>query len=188
MQKMHIGYIALGSNLASATGTSLEICTQALGLFESSEMRIIKQSQWYSAPAFPKGSGPDYVNAVVEITTALAANAVLAALHNIEDTLGRTRPHRWASRVVDLDLLAFDQQIRPDRAGFNHWYTLPLSAQMQAAPKELILPHPRLQERAFVLVPLAEIAPEWRHPVLNKSATALLSALPADRAAEIRPL
>lgn len=182
------GYVALGSNLETATRTSLEIVNMALGLFADAALRITKQSQWYSAPAFPAGSGPDYVNGVVEIESDLPAKAVLAALHAIEDELGRTRPKRWAARVIDLDLLAFGEEVAPSPAGFAHWQSLPLTQQMQVAPEALILPHPRLQDRAFVLKPLAEIAPAWPHPVLGQSASALLAALPAEARNEIRPL
>ncbi|MBL1436214.1 MAG: 2-amino-4-hydroxy-6-hydroxymethyldihydropteridine diphosphokinase [Rhodobacteraceae bacterium] len=183
-----IGYVALGSNLQSATRTSLEIVNEALRLFAGAAIRITKQSQWYSAPAFPAGIGPDYVNSVVEIESALSAKAVLAALHDIEGALGRTRPKRWASRVIDLDLLAFGDEIAPSLAGFSHWQGLSLAAQMDATPEGLILPHPRMQDRAFVLKPMAEIAPAWRHPVLGKTARAMLAALPAEARNEIRPL
>lgn len=183
-----IGYVALGSNLETATRTSLEVVIKALELFAGAEIRITKQSQWYSAPAFPAGSGSEYVNGVVEIESCLQPNAILAALHNIESELGRTRPKRWASRVIDLDLLAYGAEIAPNPATFTHWQRLPLVEQLQAAPEGLILPHPRLQDRAFVLKPLAEIAPAWQHPVLGKSANALLAELPAEARDEIRPL
>ena len=182
------GYVALGSNLQSATRTSLEMVNEALGLFAGAELRITKQSQWYSAPAFPKGNGPDYVNGVAEIESDLPARAVLTALHSIEKELGRTRPKRWAARVIDLDLLAYGDEVAPNPAVFAQWQSLPLTEQMLAAPEGLILPHPRLQDRAFVLKPLAEIAPEWQHPVLGKSASALLAALPAEARNEIRPV
>ncbi len=182
-----IGYVALGSNLRTATRTSLEIVNEALGLFAGAAIRISKQSQWYSAPAFPAGSGPNYVNGVVEIGGDLPAEAVLAALHDIEYQLGRTRSHRWAARVVDLDLLAYGDEILPNQEAFTHWHDLALTEQMQKTPDMLILPHPRLQDRAFVLKPLAEIAPDWRHPVLGQTAREMLAALPASARNEIRP-
>jgi len=185
---MRYGYVALGSNLSRATGTSREICNEALGLFLAAGLRITQRSSWYSAPAFPSGSGPDYVNGVVKIETGLTAPEALFALHAIESQLGRTRPHRWASRIIDLDLLAFDAVILPDRAGFERWASLPLSAQMEAAPDELILPHPRMQDRAFVLVPLAEIAPNWMHPVFRKTAAEMCADLPSEAVAGILPL
>ena len=92
------GYVALGSNLESATKTSLQLVGEALELFSDVGIRISQQSQWYSAPAFPKGNGPDYVNGVVEIEAGMPSNAVLSALHDVENTLGRTRSSRWESR------------------------------------------------------------------------------------------
>ena len=178
--------MALGSNLQTATRTSLEMVNEALGLFAAAQIRITKQSQWYSAPAFPKGNGPDYVNGVVEIESALTAKEILRALHDIESALGRARPKRWAARVIDLDLLANGDEVAPNPAAFAHWQSLPLAAQIEAAPEELVLPHPRLQDRPFVLKPFAEIAPEWVHPILRKTANELMSDLPADECAAIR--
>lgn len=180
-----IGYIALGSNLDDATRTSREVLDEALGLLDEPELRITRQSKAYRSPAFPAGNGPDYVNAVAEISTTLPAEAVLAALHDVENTLGRTRGARWASRVIDLDLLALGSDVLPDRLTFAHWAALPLSEQMAHTPSALILPHPRLQDRAFVLVPLVEIAPEWVHPVLGKTASQLLATLPEAGRADI---
>ena len=182
------GYVALGSNLETATRTSLDFVNEALGLFLDAKIRISQQSQWYSAPAFPKGNGPDYVNGVVEIETDLKAEDLLTVLHDIEKSLGRTRLVRWEARVVDLDLLALGSEIAPSKDRFDYWKDLPLKVQLQDAPDELILPHPRMHERAFVLKPLAQIAPDWVHPVLGQSASTILAALPVKSRDEIRPL
>ena len=182
------GYVALGSNLETATRTSLDFVNEALGLFLDAKIRISQQSQWYSAPAFPKGNGPDYVNGVVEIETDLKAEDLLTVLHDIEKTLGRTRLVRWEVRVVDLDLLVLGSEIASSKDRFDYWKDLPLKVQLQDAPDELILPHPRMHERAFVLKPLAQIAPDWVHPVLGQSARTILAALPVKSRDEIRPL
>ena len=98
--------------------------------------------------------------------------------------MGRRRRDRWEERHIDLDLLARGDEIRPDMATARMWMQLPSDEQKQTAPGQLVLPHPRMHERAFVLVPLAEIAPDWVHPVLRQSAVELRDALPsADRAA-----
>ncbi len=181
-------FVAFGSNLPAATASPEALVLRALRLLSGDSVSLTAQSRLYRSPAFPEGSGPDYINGVVALRTSLSAQGLLARLHRIEALLGRERKSRWGARSLDLDLLAFDQQILPDLSGYEYWRNLPLEQQMQRAPETLILPHPRLQDRAFVLLPLAEIAPNWLHPVLDESAVSLLARLPeADRQA-ILPL
>ncbi len=101
------------------------------------------------------------------LDTSLAPQALLAMLHRVEAGMGRVRGERWAARIVDLDLLAYGNR-RVGQAGPN-------------GHDGLVIPHPRMAERAFVLAPLADLAPDWRHPVLGKSATELLAALGPDQ-------
>lgn len=184
----HKAFVALGSNLPATTASPAALVRQALRLLEGDSVSLAAQSRLVRSPAFPAGSGPDYVNAVVMLNTCLSARALLARLHAIEAELGRERQVRWGARCIDLDLLFYDQQILPDVATYNRWKNLPPESQMHEAPDELILPHPRLQDRAFVLVPLAGIAPEWLHPVLGLSVRALLERLPVANIREITPL
>jgi 2-amino-4-hydroxy-6-hydroxymethyldihydropteridine diphosphokinase len=114
--------------------------------------------------------------------------AVLATIHDIESDYGRVREKRWASRGLDIDLLAAGDAILPDQETLLHWMELPLERQSQEAPAELLLPHPRLHERAFVLVPMADVAPNWRHPVLNRTVREMLSDLPDAERRAIVPL
>ena len=101
---------------------------------------------------------------------------------------GRARDFRWGGRVLDLDLLAFGNIIAPNLDDYCKWQHLPLKQQMQKTPTEMILPHPRLQERAFVLGPLMDLAPDWRHPVLRLTVREMFRRLPqADRDA-LQPL
>lgn len=91
-------------------------------------------------------------------------------------------------RTLDLDLLAIGQAILPDRATYLDWQGMAPEAQANAVPQQLIVPHPRLQDRAFVLVPMADIAPDWLHPVLNQTTAQLCAALPRADVITVRPI
>ncbi len=128
------------------------------------------------------------MNAAAILDTVLSPQALLAVLHEVEAHFGRTRARRWGGRTLDLDLLAVSDLVLPDLAGWTHWHDLPAECQTTQAPQTLILPHPRLQDRAFVLVPLMDIAPDWRHPVTGKTVTEMLHSLPPAEIDAVRPL
>jgi len=145
-------------------------------------------SLWYSTPAFPVGSGPDYVNAVAKFKTGLDAYELIELLSKTERKLGRIREDRWGARVCDLDLLSFEDRILPDIQTYQKWLDLPLDRQKSETPSELILPHPRIQDRAFVLIPLRDVEPNWVHPVSGQTIDALIAALDESDLQAIRPM
>lgn len=189
VQKDRRGAIALGGNLGFRGETAERVILKVLErLLVSGGIGVCAISRLFRTPAHPAGSGPDYVNAVALIRTDMTAEALLAELHEIEAEFARERKARWASRTVDLDLLFLGDRIAPDIRGQRDWMELPPERQRSEAPDRLILPHPRLQDRAFVLIPLADILPGWVHPVTGLSVGQMTNALPADEIAAICPL
>ncbi len=181
----HLVAIALGANINSTFGTALQTLEESLRLFPGESLAVAERSRWFSTPAFPAGSGPDFVNAAVTVRTDKSPDEVLQAIHRIEKTLGRTRKDRWEPRVCDLDILFCDDMVLPDIRAYSRWQSLDPEHQKTRAPDRLILPHPRLQDRAFVLVPLLDVAPDWRHPVTGLTVAAMADALPDADIAEI---
>ncbi|MFZ1470121.1 MAG: 2-amino-4-hydroxy-6-hydroxymethyldihydropteridine diphosphokinase [Paracoccaceae bacterium] len=180
--------IALGANLPCDGLPPEDTIIAAIAALAGEGLHLHGFSGLYRTPCFPAGAGPDYVNAAAAVSGRLLDDvaAVLAALHRVEARFGRQRQSRWGMRTLDIDLLAVGDSVLPDADTQDHWRTLPPLQQAQEAPGQLILPHPRLQDRAFVLVPLAQVAPDWVHPRLRQSVTRMLAALPqADRDAVV---
>jgi len=150
--------IGIGSNLAAADFASpLDTASAAVALLSSVGITVVRRSRWYKSQPVPPSDQPWYVNGVVAVETALAPPALLEALLAVEAGFGRRRLAPNAARTLDLDLLDYNGT--------------------QCVSERLVLPHPRLHERRFVLAPLAEIAPQWCHPRSGKTAAELLAAL-----------
>ena len=154
----HLTLIGIGGNLDSPRwGPPRETLRGALDALAEEGVTITARSAWYRSEPVPPSDQPWFINAAAAVKTGLDAFGLLALMQAIENRFGRVRGERNAARVVDLDLL--------DHQG------------EQLETNALILPHPRLHLRRFVLEPLAEIAPGWRHPVLEMTAQQLLAAL-----------
>ncbi|WP_323008626.1 2-amino-4-hydroxy-6-hydroxymethyldihydropteridine diphosphokinase [Paracoccus sp. (in: a-proteobacteria)] len=188
-QNANLVLVALGANLTSSAGLPADSLRFALGkILELPQVVPLAVSRFWITPAFPPGSGPEYVNAAATFRCAYPPEQLLRELHAIEAELGRKRDGvRWQARGLDLDLLAHGDLVLPDAAMQQHWRDLPPTKQALLAPERLILPHPRMQDRGFVLAPLAEIAPGWVHPSLGLSVAQMLAALPPEALAGMRP-
>ena len=163
--KPALAYIGLGANLGEPVA---QVRRALAGVAELDEVEVLQVSRLYRNPPLGPKEQPWYINAVAQVRTRLTAEELLRALRRLETALGRVRGERWGPRIIDLDLLLYDGEV--------------------VNTAELVLPHPEMHQRAFVLVPLAEIAPEAWHPELKKSALQLLAELdPADREA-LKPI
>ncbi|MCU9838633.1 2-amino-4-hydroxy-6-hydroxymethyldihydropteridine diphosphokinase [Ruegeria sp. WL0004] len=180
--------IALGANLSFDQTPPILTLRHAVRELSRKGMVVTAESRFYATPCFPPGAGPDYVNAAIAINANLSPVDLLVVLHEVEEMFGRRREQRWGMRTLDLDLIFYGDNVLPTIEEFEAWCNLPSEVQAKTAPTELILPHPRLQDRAFVLVPMADVAPDWRHPVLGKTVVEMLADLPPKEVAEVKPL
>jgi 2-amino-4-hydroxy-6-hydroxymethyldihydropteridine diphosphokinase len=160
MDEDHV-FLGIGGNLPSKTiGSPLAVMAATLRALPSVGIVVRHRSRWYRSAALPPSDQPTYINGVLDVETSLAPEPLLEALHRVEAEFGRVRGAPNAARVLDLDLLAFGRMVVQSDAG-------------------LCIPHPRMHLRAFVLEPLAELAPDWRHPRLGLSVRQMVAALPA---------
>lgn len=190
MGKSRRALVALGANLPFEGEPPAATLRRAVAALAEEGLVVLAVSRLYATPCFPAGAGPDYVNAAarIEAPQSVDVASLLAALHRIEARFGRERKQRWGMRTLDIDLVAVDDTVLPDAATQDAWRTLAPEAQVGTTPDRLILPHPRLQDRAFVLVPLADVAPDWQHPRLGLTVRQMLATLPAGDREAVRPL
>ena len=182
--------VALGANLPFEGDPPPVTLRRALKALSEEGLSPLAVSRFYATPCFPVGAGPDYVNAaaVLEAGSQHDPTSILARLHKVESDFGRKREGRWGMRTLDIDFLALGDSVLPDAATQDAWRNLAPEAQARTAPGSLILPHPRLQDRAFVLVPLADVAPHWRHPRIGLTVAKMLEALPQADRDVVKPL
>ena len=156
---MHNALIAIGGNLvADGFATIEDVLSAAISDLAQCDLKIIAQSGWFETAPVPISDQPWFVNGVLQVETKLSAIALLHELHRIEAEFGRIRSVRNEARILDLDLIDFDAKIEDSEA--------------------ITIPHPRMHHRAFVLLPLSDIAPDWQHPIYNKSLSQLISEMP----------
>jgi 2-amino-4-hydroxy-6-hydroxymethyldihydropteridine diphosphokinase len=154
--------IGIGGNLESAQfGPPRDTLTAALAALKEKRIRILTRSGWYRTEPVPRSDQPWFVNAVVSLATELGAKDLLNALQATERQFGRVRGEPNAPRILDLDILDYQGEVMDTTS--------------------LVLPHPRLHERRFVLIPIAEIAPDWRHPISELTAVQLLAQLSSEQ-------
>lgn len=182
--------VAFGANLPSLGLSLAETLVAAQQAVVKAGFSDRGFSHLYRTPCFPAGAGPDYINACGAFSAApdMSPRQILAVLHRIEADFGRERGVRWGARTLDLDLLAVGDRVLPDDAEQDRWRALPPDQQARIAPDALILPHPRMQDRGFVLVPLADVAPDWVHPRLGLTVRQMCDALPPEARAEVARL
>lgn len=186
---MTVTVAAFGTNLPWGESSLASIVDQIVNaVSQLPGVQLCQESRRYRTPAWPVGSGPDFINGVLSLETDRDPASILADLHAIEADLGRTRNRRWAARTCDLDLILHGDTVLPDRATLRHWMDLSDAEAQARFPDQLLLPHPRMHQRAFVLVPLCDVAPDWRHPILGRTARDLLESIPAKDRAEVELL
>lgn len=148
---MHTAYLSLGSNI----GNRQQLMQQALTMLEATAGKILNRSAFYATKAWGITDQPDFLNMCVAIETELSAGELLTKILQTETELGRERKIKWGERTIDIDILFFDNDI------INQ--------------EDLIVPHPYIQDRRFILVPLADIANDLVHQVLLKTIKELLA-------------
>jgi 2-amino-4-hydroxy-6-hydroxymethyldihydropteridine diphosphokinase len=153
--------VGLGANLPSPAGQPSETLIAALASMPKSGVNILQCSRFWRSAPWPPSDQPWFVNAVAVVDSALDPGGLMAVLHAVEAQFGRQRSVPNAARTLDLDLLAYGDVCRP-------------------GPDAPILPHPRLAERSFVLLPMRELVPDWRHPATGEGLEAMIARIPLE--------
>ncbi len=153
-EPMNLAYLSLGSN----EGNRILWLETAIKLISEQCGTLVKRSSVYETKAWGIAEQPDFLNMVVSIETSKAPQALLAAILSIEEAMGRHRTVKWGPRIIDIDILLYNEEI--------------------VDSPDLVIPHPYMQERRFTLIPLVELAPDYVHPKLHKTIGQLLVECP----------
>jgi len=160
--------LGIGGNLESARfGPPRDTLSAALAALNEKRVKILRRSGWYRTEPVPRSDQPWFINGVVSLATELGPQDLLMLLQATERQLGRVRGEPNGPRILDLDLLDYHGEVMDTPS--------------------LVLPHPRLHERRFVLMPIVDIAPDWRHPILGLTAAQLLARLSSEQQIERNP-
>ena len=157
MQNQNI-IISIGGNIKSEDGSHpIQVAEKAINCFKDYSITVMKRSKWYESDPIPKSDQPNFFNCIIFANTTLVELDVLKKLHEIEYLLGRERKLINEARVIDLDLIDYENKIVKSR--------------------EIIVPHPRAHLRRFVMEPLAELDENWVHPIFNQNVNEILKKL-----------
>lgn len=156
---MKTAYVAIGGNLTPEGYDTLEdVMADALKSVANQALEIEQVSKWFETAPVPVSDQPWFLNAILRVRTKMSATQLLACLHDIEANFGRVRKQRNEARILDLDLIDYDGLVQDDET--------------------ITVPHPRMHQRAFVLLPLQDIDPNWHHPVTNIGISQLIAQMP----------
>lgn len=184
MGKLKICLLSLGSNLPYSDMEPIGVLNAAIAELGKAGFQSIKVSGFYETEPVPKSDQPNFINCMVKGATKHDALETLHICQAVERSFDRERHVRWGARTLDIDIISFDQQVYPST---EEWRVVAAGVGAEATVPELVLPHPSMHKRAFVLRPLCDLAPDWLHPVYGRIAADLLAEQSvADQAGVVR--
>lgn len=161
--------VAIGSNVAGPWGRPVETLDKAVLMLEKRGLKIVARSSWYITEPYGDVEQPAFVNGMLQVETEKTPEALLDILQEVETAGGRIRREKWGPRTLDLDIIAYNDVVMEE--GDNNG--------------RLIIPHPDLHNRSFVLVPLKEINSKWQHPITKLGVETMLVALATDDISDV---
>ena len=164
--------IGLGSNMTGPWGAPRDCVCRAVEVLGQHPFELVSASSLIETTPYGVPDQPTYINAVAQIETHLLPLDLLQALREVERSAGRKRHVRWGARTLDLDILDYNGMVL--KQGIE-----------KTTDADLVLPHPAISDREFVLAPIAEIAPRWTHPVTGQTARSMLAALDPDKGGKV---